>query len=525
MIFSNETRINPEAVKDSIPIIHGQNYYIDDDGSASTFNVTPEKVFDSLNKDIEVASLQQVTEFIYIINQKLAYKTDSGILVTDVDAVKTKYRGGFQGIAGFNEAETSYQYINNNEPLTTQVTFTGRLSASKKLQLQIDENTWVTPLGEFRCYISGTFYNINYNTILPNTFGETFTVQLAGWTNVEITPDTNYINDLLVSGNTLYLSTRLNIIGTEPYNWSHTDTESSTVLWSEDSRLTGSYFQGSPTATYFYLVNYNTSSIYYLDASDLSILQEYQHNLPILGTGNIDKFAIGIVDKETITILRATASLNTWFLKGKFYQKFNQLSAYEEMFSQYLKEEVVYCQDLKSLVISSTQRTPMILYVSGDKVVSGCHTQVDIIPGDYSSYLIKDKKLYRYCRVEDSGEYDEIDIANGIVNFDSFIYIGSDLEPDLGGSTMKDTEIMYEGKIAIVEGDEVSVESSTDLPIDTSDLPIRTLQDKPENWWYLYTKTLRYPISYTDWIKISMMPTTKIFNIRLVEPETQQKAK
>ena len=95
MIFSNETRINPEAVKDSIPIIHGQNYYIDDDGSASTFNVTPEKVFDSLNKDIEVASLQQVTEFIYIINQKLAYKTDSGILVTDVDAVKTKYRGGF----------------------------------------------------------------------------------------------------------------------------------------------------------------------------------------------------------------------------------------------------------------------------------------------------------------------------------------------------------------------------------------------------------------------------------------------
>ena len=60
--------------------------------------------------------------------------------------------------------------------------------------------------GEFRCFISGTFYNINYDTVLPNTFGDTFNVTLAGWTTVNLKSATNYIRDIIVSGNTLYLS-------------------------------------------------------------------------------------------------------------------------------------------------------------------------------------------------------------------------------------------------------------------------------------------------------------------------------
>ena len=85
-----------------------------------------------------------------------------------------------------------------------------------------------------------------------------------------------------------------------------------------------------------------------------------------------------------------------------------------------------------------------------------------------------------------------------------------------------DTEIKFEGKIVILDGDQISVESSADTPKDEFDLPIRTEQNNPENQWYLYTKTLRYPVSYTDWLKIGLMPTTKIFTINLAENLTDK---
>lgn len=522
MIFSNETRLNPEAVADSIPVIGGQNYYVDEQGYVATFNLAPDFVFDKDGYDVQVQSFQPVTEFIYIINQKVAYRTTAGFLVTDLPATKDKYVGGFQGIAGFNEATTSYQYINSNSSAKSTIQYTARINNSKKLEIYLKSiDTWVVPLGEFRCFINNTLYTITYDTVLPNAFGDEFQVTLLGWTTVDITPDTNYIRDMFVAGNTLYISTRLQIIGSTPYDWSSIKTDVETVLWSEDTRLIGSYFVGNPTASYFYLVNYNTSSIYWIDGSDLKILQEYQHRMPILGVGSIDKFSIGVVDKEACSILSAYVSLNTWLMKTKLYFKFNQLSAYEEMTTSYLREDVTYVEDLNSIAIRSVQRASMLLYVLDNKVLSGCHTESEIIAGDYSAYVIKDNQLYHYTRVEDSGEYDTIDVDQGIINYNSFIYIGSDLEPDLGGSTMKDTEIIFEGKLAIVDGDEVSVESSGDTPVDKGDLPVRTQQDNPDNWWYLYTKTLRYPVSYTDWLKISLMPTTKIFNIKLSDDATQ----
>lgn len=526
MQFSNETRINPENFQDSIPVIHGQNYYIDEQGYVSTYNLQGQSVFNRDGERVQVQTISQITEFIYIINKRVAYKTSQGILVTDLVANKEKYVGGFQGIAGFNEADTSYQYINSNAEVKSEVQFTGRINASRQLELFMSStNTWVVPLGEFRCYIGTTLYTINYDSILPNAFGDTFVVTLVGWTNVDITPDTNYIRDIFIAGNTLYLSTRLQIIGSTPYNWSDINTSSTTVLWSEDSRLIGSYFAGNPTANYFYLVNYNTSSVYWIQATDLEILQEYEHNLPILGTGSIDKFTICIVDKEAAIILGAYVSLNTWLIKTRLYFKFNQLSAYEEMVTQYIREEVHYVRDLNTLVIKSSQRANMMLYILNNKVLSGCHTPTGIQASNYSAFYITEDNVYRYTRVEESGEYETLDKDTGVVNFENFIYIGSDLEPDVGGSTMRDTELLYEGKIAIVDGDDVSVESSGDVPADTEDLPVRTNQPNPENWWYLYSKTLRYPISYTDWVKISMMPTTKIFNISLVQDPTQTSKK
>ncbi len=525
MIFSNETRINPEATPETIPVIHGKNYYIDEQGYVATYNQQKVNVFDSQNNTVTVTSFVEVTEFIYIINQKLAYKTESGFLVTTLVADKEKYVGGFQGIAGFNETETSFQYINNNEPQTSSVTFTGRINSSKQLEIEVGTDNWVRPLGEFRCYISGTFYCITYDTPMPNSFGDTFTVVLASWTTVNISPDTNYIRDIFISGNTLYLSTRLQIIGSEPYNWSNIDTSQSTVIWSEDSRLTGCYFEGSPTASYFFMINYNTSSIYWVSGSELEILQEYEHRIPILGVGSVDKFMLAVVDKESCTLLQAYVSLNTWLMKTKMYFQFNQLSAYEEMLSTYIREEVHFARDLNSIIIESTQRAPMILYVLGDKIQSGCHTDDTVTSGDFGAYLIQDGELSRYTRVEDSGQYDDIDIDQGIISYNSYIYIGSDLEPDLGGSTMRDTEIIFEGKIALVDGDDVSIESSSDVPKDQSDLPVRTQQTNPDNWWYLYTKTLRYPISYTDWIRIGLFPTTKVYNIQLAQDMTKGESK
>lgn len=522
MLFSNDTRINPEfQEKTGIPIIHGQNYYIDEAGFASTYNLEQQVVFDKNNNSVDIKSFSPITEFIYKINDKIAYKTSEGFLITDLAAQKEKYVGGFQGIAGFNETESTYEFLNNKTPKST-IEFTGRINDSKQLEIQVG-STWVVPLGEFRCYIGETFYNINYTTPMPNTFGTTFTVTLSGYTTVTLKQDTNYIRDLYIAGNTLYLSTRLNIIGSAPYLWDTVDTNESTVLWSEDSRVVGSYFAGQPTATMFYLVNYNTSSIYWIDSSDLSVTQEYQHTLPMLGVGSIDKFTCGIVDKEAITLIGAYVSLNTWLMKIRTYFKFNQLSAYEDITSQYLREDVNYSKDLNTLVINSTQRACMMLHIINNKVVSGCHTNSGIICGQYGSYLIDNKILYRYRKVEDSGEYEPIDTSTGVLSYENFIYIGSDLEPDNGGSTMQDTEIVFEGKINLIDGNSISTESSSDVPT-SSDLPVRTNQNNPDNWWYLYTKTLRYPVSYSDWTKISMMPTTKIFNIRLV-PKVEGKQK
>lgn len=523
MKFSNETRINPEAVEDDIPVIHGNNYYIDEQGFVSTYNNSFVSVFDKTGSSVTVQTIKPITEFIYVVNQKLAYKTSQGILVTDIPALKEHYRGGFQGIVGFDEATTEYQFINSNSTTQSEQQLEARINDNKQLEIYLPTlDIWTTPLGEFRCFIDDVLYNIGYDTVLPNAFGEQFTITLLGWTTVSVTPDTNYIRDAFIAGNTLYLSTRQKIIGSTPFVWSEIDTSQSTVIWSEDSRLSNTYFVGNSTASNFYMISYNTSCIYWVDGTTFDILQEYQHKQPILGSGSIDKFTIALVDKEAVTIIGAYVSLNTWLMKTRLYFKFNQLSAYEEMTTQYLREEVVYVRDIDTLVIKSKQRTAMMLYILGNKVLSGCHTSDDIVAGEFEAYLPTDQGLYLYTRVEESGDYTEIDRETGVVNFDSFIYIGSDLEPDVGGSTMRDTEIMYEGKIAIVEGDEVSVESSGDVPADARDLPVRTNQDNPENWWYLYTKTLRYPISYTDWIKISLMPTTKVFNIRLVKDPTKK---
>lgn len=521
MIFSNDTRINPELQeKNGIPVIHGQNYYIDEQGYVSTYNLSPETVFDSTGATIEVESIIPITEFIYIINNYISYKTNSGFLVTEIPANKEKYRGGFQGIIGFNETEISYQFLNNKTP-KSEYKLTARINTTKQLEIQIGEN-WITPLGEFRCYINDVQYTINYNTPMPNAFGETFDIYLSGWTTATLKGDTDYIRDMIVQGNTLYISSRLHLIGSAPYSWETVDTSASTTIWSEDSRIVGSYFVGQPTATNFYLVNYNTSSIYWVSAEDFSILQEYQHKMPMMGVGSVDKFTCAIVDKEAVTVIGAYVSLNTWLMKVRTYLKLNQLSAYEEMTTQYLREEVIFCQDLDSLVIKSSQRKNMMFYILNNKVQSGCHTNNEIVLGDYSCYIVDSGTLYKYTKVEDSGEYEPIDPSIGHLSFDSFIYIGSDLEPDNGGSTMRDTEIVFEGKINIIDGNSISTESSSDTPI-SSDIPIRTDQANPDNWWYLYTKTLRYPISYADWTKISLMPTTKIFAIRLVAPLEQKK--
>lgn len=518
MIFSNETRINPEAKEtaQSIPVIHGQNFYIDEQGYVSTYNKTPVNIFDKNFQPVEVQSIKEVTEFIYIVNQKVAFKTDQGIYVSDLIADKEVYKGGFQGIVGFNETEVEYQYINNNQPSVSTIKVVGRINNSKKLEIKLG-NTWVLPLGEFRVYINETFYNINYYSVMPNSFGDEFEVTLAGWTTNTLADSTNYIRDIFVQGNTLYLSTRLNLIGSEPFNWSEIKKETETVIWSEDSRIVGSYFQGDATASYFYLVNYNTSSVYYIDSLDFKILQEYKHRLPIMGAGVIDKFMIALSDKESLTVLSAYVSLNTWLIKNQIYFKFNQLSAYEDINNNYEREEITFIQSLNSIALKSNQRSNMLFYLVGKDILSGCHTIQDISIGEYNLFTTVNNNLFKYTLVEESGEYNELNVESGNISYDSFIYIGSDLEPDVGGSTLRDTEIIFEGKIAIADGEDTSIESSSDVP-QSKDLPVRTLQVNPDNEWFLYTKTLRYPVSYTDWLKISMMPTTKIFNIRLVEP-------
>ena len=513
MKFSTETRLSIDNFADSIPIIHGKNFYIDEFGYVSTVNKAPQNVFDKNGETVSVKSISQITEFIHIINNKLSFKTSSGFLVTDLSCNKEKYTGGFQGIVGFTPGTDGYEFQNNNVTDKSTVIFTGRINSSKQLELKIGSD-WIVPLGEFRCLISDTFYNIGYDSILPNSFGDTFEVTLISFKSATISPDTNYIRDAFVSGNTLYLSTRLKMIGSTPYDWSSIDTATSSVIWSEDSRLSNCNLVGNPMSSYFYAVNYNTSNVYWVSGEDFSILQEYEHKLPILGVGSIDKFGLAIIDKEACSILTAYVSLNTWLLKIKTYFPFNQLSAYEEITSNYLRETIHYVKDLDALVIKSTQRANIMLYILGNQVLSGCHTDTTAIAGDYSCFQIDSGILYKYTKVEDSGEYEDLNFDTGNITYDSYIYIGSDLEPDMGGSTLADTEITFEGKIVITDGEDMSPESSGDIP-DSDNLPVRTNQTNPDNKWYLYSKTVRYPVSYTDWVQIGLMPTTKIFNIKL----------
>lgn len=522
MRFSNETRISPDAVADDIPVIHGTNYYITSEGNIATFNKAQVDVYDQTGAAVNVTSIKPVTEFIYIINNKLSYRTSTGFLVTNIAATKDKYVGGFQGIAGFNEATVDYSFINDVSDVKSPEVMTARVNASKQLEIYLTSiKQWVVPLGEFRCYIGDTPYNIGYDATIPNSFGDEFQITLAGFKHASVAPVTNYIKDIFISGNTLYISARLNIIGSTPFSWDDVDTSKETVIWSEDSRLNGCYFCGNSASSNFFMINYNSSSIYWVSADNFSVHQEYQHRLPILGIGSVDKFSIAIVDKEACSILSAYVSLNTWLVKMKTYFAFNQMSAYEDMVTSYLKEEVTFVQDLDGIVIKSLQRMNMIIHTIGNKISSCCHTDSQMIAGDYSAYIIKSGKLYKYTKVEDSGEYDVLDYDEGKLMYDSFIYIGSDLEPDVGGSTLRDTEIKYEGKIVILDGDQISVESSADTPKDEFDLPIRTEQINPDNQWLLYTKTLRYPVSYTDWLQIGLMPTTRIFAISLAQDLTQ----
>ena len=74
MKFSNITRINPEAFADDIPVIHGKDYYINDEAVVCTFNSYPESVFDQSGMNVAIKSLTPVTEFIYIVNNKLSFK-------------------------------------------------------------------------------------------------------------------------------------------------------------------------------------------------------------------------------------------------------------------------------------------------------------------------------------------------------------------------------------------------------------------------------------------------------------------
>ena len=130
MKFSNITRINPEALADDIPVIHGKNYYINDEAVVCTFNNSPESVFDQSGMTVAVKSVSPVTEFIYIVNNKLSFKTDRGILVTNLTATKQNYRGGFQGIVGFDTSTSEYQFINSNVTAKSDVTFTARVNTS-----------------------------------------------------------------------------------------------------------------------------------------------------------------------------------------------------------------------------------------------------------------------------------------------------------------------------------------------------------------------------------------------------------
>ena len=516
MIFSNSTMVAPEATADSIPVIHGQNYYINEQGYVCTYNEHNVTVLDANGDEVQVTSFQQLTENIFIVNANVAFLTSGGIVMTGLPAPYTDYAGSFQGIVGYTNGETKYSYINNTTE-RSNITFNARLNASSNVEIQVGNN-WYVPSGEFRCYLGETFYNINSGTRILNPQSTTFTLTLVGWKTVELTDDTNHIGDIFIQGNTLYLSTRLQLIGSAPASWDMIDTKESTVVWSEDMRMVGSKFYGDPGSDKMFLVNYVTNTIYLTD-SEFTLLQMYEPLNTLTGANVIDKYTLAITDKFGITLLSAGISLQTWNLKSSDIILFNQMSAYEEIPDILVPEDIAFVTPLSTIVIQSTLRANMLIKITSGKVTSIAQTTQDIRISKWGLYRLVSvgqgtNQLRQVTLVEDDADYEDLSAEKS--SYDSWIYIGNDLEPDYGGSTFYDTMIQFEGKLAIVEDeDNIIVESSSDTGSGNVDLPVRTNQGNPENWWYLYSKSLRIPVSYTDWLKITMMPTTKIFNISL----------
>jgi len=514
MQFLNNTLISPDMMANNIPIIHGKNYYIDEQTIVCTYNKSSQTVISNTGTTVSnIANINQITENIFVIDGYLSFQLASGeILKTSISASKSVYKGGFQGIVGFNTGEASYQFLNNT-CVKSVVSFTARINSSLHMEIQLGSD-WYVPNGEFRVYIEDTFYNISSETLLPNTFGDTFTVYLASWTNVSLTDTTDYIKDALVQGNTLYLSTRKHLIGSAPYSWEVADEETSSTVWSTDSRLIYAQLEGEPSADHFFAVNNNTNTVYYLDNSTLNISNSYQHQYDITAACNIDKQFICLVDKRFITLVNFYTQLSSILFKIVMQYEFKQMSAYEDLPNYEFTEEVKFSKAINTIGIKSSYRNSMLIYIINNKVSSICYTDQTIILTPWTFFNLDNKTLTKYSLVEDNGRYAEITDDNP--TFESYIYIGSDLEPQEGGSTLSDTNILFEGKIAIDTGDDyISIESSGDTPNDTNDLPVRTNQSLPTNNWYLYSKLLTYPVSYTDWFKITLMPTTRIYQISL----------
>ena len=517
MKFVNNTLINPDAVADDIPVIQGEDYYIDNQGIVCTYNQKTVTVLDmSTGQSIAVNSINQVTENLYIINGHLCFRMSTDVIIyTSIMCSNSVYKGAFQGIVGFTEGETDYQFI-NNQSVASNTKFTGRINASKHLEIKVGNN-WYVPNGEFRCYIDETFFCIDCNSTLPNSFGSTFDVTLASWTEVtKITEKdpTNYIKDILIQGNTLYLSTRKQLIGSEPFDWSEIDTAQETVIWSEDSRFINCNLAGEATADILYAIDYKTNTIYVLNSSNFNYLNSYDHIYQMTAVNAIDKNLVLIIDRQFVTIINFYQQLNNYLVKTMLQYEFKQMSAYEDLPSGYIFEECAFIKSINTIAIKSSYRQNMLIYVNGNIVSSICLTSTYLILSDYNLYLVDNEVCTQYAQVEDNSTYNDLD--EDIKTYNSCIYIGSDLEADMGGATQADTQIIFEGKIAIEdEQNFVLVESSGDKPI-AIDYPVRTNQSNPSNNWYLYSKTLRLPVDYTTWLKITMMPTTRIYNISLI---------
>lgn len=514
MIFVNNTLINPESVRGDIPIIHGTDFYIDEQEYVCTYNQVETDIIDSDGNSIEVTSLKQITENIFVINNYLAFKmsTDT-IVVTKIATTRSNYKGAFQGIVGFNEGDSSYQFLNNTSQKSS-IKFTGRLNNLKHLEINVG-GSWYVPNGEFRCWIGDTFFDVNAQLTLPNSFGETFDVELSGWTECQIEDVTDYIKDAMIQGNTLYLSTRKHVIGSAPFDWTIVNETSETTVWSKDSRIIGGNLYGEPSATNFFIVNYTTNSVYYVSGDELKILNTYEHQYNMTACCVLDKQILCIVDRIYLTVISFYQQLNNFLLKTILQYEFNQMSAYEDLPTTTFFEEVAFIRDINTIALKSNYRKNLLIYIIGNEVSSVCFTSNDMILTDWNLYRLTNKILTQYGKVNDNAIYEDLDSLNTL--YENCIYIGSDLEPSDGGSTLSDTEIIFEGKIAIEDvNDMVMVESSGDKPVGI-DYPVRTNQANPYNDWFLYSKTLRMPVSYTDWFKITIMPTTKIYAIRLVD--------